>query len=456
MEDLIFSSATELARVIREKEISSLEVVKACLARIEAVNPMINAVVQLRADAALKEAREADRALAHGQLNGPLHGVPMTIKDSFETAGLLTTAGTEGLKAYVPGQDATTVSRLRAAGAILVGKTNTPEITLDLETVNFVYGRTNNPYDPTRSPGGSSGGAAAIVAAGGSPFDIGSDTGGSIRIPSHFCGIAGIKPTAGRVPRTGHIPFLESGAAEAFTQVGPMSRYVEDLGLILSIVAGVDWRDPAVVPMSQMDTEAANLQTLRVAYYTENGSRPPTAETIQTVGAAVAVLADMGASIHEDRPPDIELSAGLWTGLFSADGGAWVKNLLEKLGTKDMHPSLEWTQTGKDLSTSEYAPLITGWNTFRSSSLNFLKNYDVIICPVHAVPATPHGKPAPLNYTFAYNLLGWPVVVVRCGSSPEGLPIGVQVVARPWREDMALAVALQLEKTLGGWQRPSL
>jgi amidase len=456
MEDLIFSSATELARVIREKEVSSFEVVKAYLARIEAVNPRINAVVQLTADTALEEARESDRALAHGQLKGALHGVPMTIKDSFETAGVPTTAGTKGLKAYIPRQDATVVARLRTAGAILLGKTNTPEITLDLETVNFVYGRTNNPYDPTRSPGGSSGGAAAIVAAGGSPFEIGSDTGGSIRIPCHFCGIAGIKPTVGRVPRTGHIPFLESGAAEAFTQVGPMSRYVEDLSLILSVIAGVDWRDPAVVPMSFMDRRAADLKKLRVAYYTENGSRPPTAETIQTVGAAAAALADMGASIHEDLPPDIESSRDLWTGLFLADGGAWVRNLLEKLGTKEMHPSLEWTQMGKDSSTSEFIPLITGWNTFRSSSLAFLEDYDVILCPVNAVPATPHDKPAPLNYTFPYNLLGWPVAVVRCGTSPEGLPIGVQVVARPWHEDIALAVALHLEKTLGGWQRPSL
>ena len=143
-------------------------------------------------------------------------------------------------------------------------------------------------------------------------------------------------------------------------------------------------------------------------------------------------------------------------GLFLADGGAWVKNLLEKLGTKEMHPSLEWTQTGGDFPPSEYTHLITRWNNFRSSSLAFLEDYDVILCPVNAVPATPHDKPAPLNFTFTYNLLGWPVAVVRCGISPEGLPIGVQIVARPWREDMALAVALHLEKTLGGWQRPSL
>ena len=456
MEDLIYLSARELARLIREKEVSSVEVVKAFLSRIETVNPKINAVVQLTAGTALDEARESDRALAKNQLNGALHGVPMTIKDSIDTAGVTTTAGTKGREAYVPGQDATLVARLRAAGAILLGKTNTPEITLDLDTVNFVYGRTNNPYDLARSPGGSSGGAAAIVAAGGSPFDIGSDTGGSIRIPSHFCGVAGMKPTAGRVPRTGHIPLLEAGAAEAFTHVGPISRYVEDLSMILDIIAGVDWHDPTVLPMNLMDMQAVDLKNLRAAFYTESGSRPPTAETIQTVRAAVTALEDAGATVYEDRPPDVESSGDLWARLFLADGGAWVKNLLEKLGTKEMHPSLEWTQTGKDAQASEYVRLVSRWNAFRSSSLAFLENYDVILCPVNAVPATPHEKPAPLNYTFAYNLLGWPVVVVRCGTSPEGLPIGVQVVARPWREDVALAVARYLEKTLGGWQRPSV
>jgi amidase len=233
-----------------------------------------------------------------------------------------------------------------------------------------------------------------------------------------------------------------------------MSRYVEDLTLLLSIVSGVDWCDPAVAPMPFMQTEVDDLKKLRIAHYIDSGSRPPTSETIQTVDSAVTVLEDAGASIHEDCPPDIAVSGDLWIRLFLADGGAWVENLLKKLGTEDMHPSLEWTQTGKELSTSEYTNLIARWNTFCKRSLTFLENYDVIICPVNAVPATPHDKPAPLNYTFAYNLLGWPVAVVRCGTSLEGMPIGVQVVARPWREDVAIAVALHLEKMLGGWQRP--
>src|SRR5262245_57980307 len=232
---LIYASATALAQAIRSKKVSSEEVVNAYLQRIEAVNPQLNAVVQLTADTALKQAREADAALARGDSKGPLHGVPMTIKDSFDTAGVISTGGTKGRALFLPSQDAAAVARLRQAGAILMGKTNTPELTLSFETDNLIYGRTNNPYDLSRTPGGSSGGAAAIIAAGGSPLDLGSDLGGSIRLPSHFCGIAGIKPTSGRVPRTGHIPSFDIGPLEAWMQVGPMARFVEDLILTLPI-----------------------------------------------------------------------------------------------------------------------------------------------------------------------------------------------------------------------------
>jgi len=197
------ASASDIARAIRAKQASSREVVAACIARIERVNPGLNAVVATRFEAALDDADAADAATARGVSVGPLHGVPVTIKDSFDTADLVSTWGTPGRRAFVPPVDATVVARLRAAGAILLGKTNTPEFTLGFETVNPVYGRTNNPYDRARTPGGSSGGAAAIVAAGGVPLEIGSDTGGSIRLPAHFCGIAGIRPTAARVSRAG-------------------------------------------------------------------------------------------------------------------------------------------------------------------------------------------------------------------------------------------------------------
>ncbi|MBI3327509.1 MAG: amidase, partial [Nitrospinae bacterium] len=283
MDELIYASANAIAKAIRDKDVSAVEVVEAHLRRIEAVNPKLNAVVHTIAARARAEARAADQALARREVQGPLHGVPMTIKDSLDTAGVVSTGGTKGRAAYVPEQDATVVARLRAAGAILLGKTNTPELTLAGETDNLVYGRTNNPYDLSRTPGGSSGGAGAIIAAGGSPLDIGSDTGGSIRLPAHFCGIAGIKPTSGRVPRTGHVVPFGMGAVDALTQNGPMARYVEDLALTLPIIAGDDWRDPAIVPMPLGDPNAINVKGLRVAMHTDNGVMAPTPETAVAV-----------------------------------------------------------------------------------------------------------------------------------------------------------------------------
>jgi amidase len=457
MTDWIRASAAQIARGIGAREVSSEEVVRACLERIEAVNPKLNAVVQTTGDAALARARAADAALARGDVWGPLHGVPMTIKDSLATAGVVTAAGTPGLADHVPERDATVVARLRAAGAILLGKTNVPEVTLRFITDNHVYGRTNNPWDLERTPAGSSGGAAAIVAACGSPFDIGSDTGGSIRVPAHFCGIAGLKPTAGRVPRTGHIPFLEFGPLEASTQLGPLARRVEDLMLILSIIAGPDGVDPTVVPMPLPDPAPVEIARLRVACYGDIGLQPPpTAETLGVVHAATRALAEAGAGVHEAAPPGVETATTFWRELFCADGGAGVRDLLRRLGTKAMHPFLAWTQQDADLPTSEFSRRLTRWSQLRSDCLAFVQDYDVIVCPVTAMPAVRHDEPTPFYYTYLYNLLGWPAAVVRCGTSPEGLPIGVHIVARPWREDVALAVAAFLEETFGGWREPAL
>ena len=225
MESVIFSSATTIARLIKSKEVSALEILEAHIARIEQVNPKINAVVSTVYDRARTEALSADKALQENDVVSPLHGVPITIKDSLDTEGVVTTGGTMGRRKFIPQYDSTVVRRLRSAGAILIGKTNTPELTLAGETENLIYGRTNNPYDLARSPGGSSGGAAAIVATGGSPLDMGSDTGGSIRLPSHFCGIVGLKPNSGRVPRTGHIVPFGLGALDSLTQNGPMARF---------------------------------------------------------------------------------------------------------------------------------------------------------------------------------------------------------------------------------------
>lgn len=464
MDELVYTSATSLAQAIRDKRVSSQEVVEAYIHRIEAVNPQLNAVVQLTADTALTQARQADVALARGEIKGPLHGVPITIKDSFDTEGVISTAGTKGRASYVPQQDATAVARMRAAGAILLGKTNLPELSLAYESNNLIYGRTNNPYDLSRTPGGSSGGESAIIAAGGSPLGLGTDGFGSIRLPAHFCGIAGLKPTSGRIPFTGLLPSA-FGASARLRHVGPMARYVEDLILTLPILAGVDWRDPATIPMPLDDPRKVELKSLRVAFYTDNGIMTPTPETTGIVRTAVHALADAGTVVEEARPAGIEQSYEIFRNLFAADGGAGVQRLLQMAGTTDIHPFVQ--QFGEILhpyamTSAEFSGLLVRWDMFRSTLLSFLEKYDVIICPVCATPAWPHSSTITEeqffagSYSITYNLTGWPGVAVRGGTSSERLPIGVQVVARPWREDVALAVAQHLETVLGGWQRPNL
>ena len=458
MDELIFASATEQAQAIQDRQVSSEELVIACLQRIEAVNPILNAVVQLAADPALASARNADIALASGEVKGPLHGVPMTLKDSIDTAGIITTAGTMGRKSFIAQEDATVATRLKNAGAILLGKTNTPELTLYGETVNLVYGQTNNPYNPERIPGGSSGGAATIVASGGSAFDLGTDTGGSIRQPAHFCGVAGLKPTSGRVPRTGHIVSYEMGALDSLTTIGPLTRSVADLQLVFSIIAGPDWRDPAMIPMPIGNPNEIDLNGLRAAFYTDNGIVSPTPEVAATTKAAVSALVDAGIVSEENRPEEVATTGSLWLQVATADGSAWVHRLLKAAGTTETHPVLHRFITAEPVSSAELTALLEEVDRVRSAMLGFLKNYDLIICPVNAFPAMPHGQVSAqgdgYSYTRIYNITGWPVVVVRCGTSDEGLPIGVQVIARPWREDVALAAAQHLERALGGWQRP--
>ena len=460
MEELIYGSASKLADSIRQKQASSEEVVRACLQRIEEVNPSLNAVVQVAHERALLEARQADEALARGQLLGPLHGVPMTIKDSLDTAGIISTGGTTGRDSFVPEQDATAVARMRAAGAILLGKTNTPEMTLGGETNNLIYGRTSNPYDLTKTTGGSSGGAGSIIAAGGSPIDLGSDTAGSVRLPAHFCGIAGLKPNSGRVPRTGHIIPFGLGAVDSFTQVGPMARYVQDLRLVLPIIAGVDWIDPSIVPMHLGDPHDVDLKGLRVAVHTYNDIATTTPETTDAVRAAARALEDAGLTIEEEVPAALKRSRQLYDDLVAADGRAWVRRLLEEAGTTEFHPWIaDALEAPLPISAGEFSALLGEMDRFRSDMLSFIEKFDVVLCPVAISPAFDHGGWPELDtipYTCAYNLTGWPGASVRAGTSPEGLPIGVQVVGRPWREDVVLAVAQQIETSLGGWQRPPL
>lgn len=455
-----FSSASALARGIRLKRYSCVEVLDAYLARIAEVNPKINALVFNAADEARAAAREADRALAAGRARGPLHGVPISIKDSFEVKGMVSTAGTTGWAKRVPNRDATVVARLRAAGGIILGKTNTPEFTMSDETDNLVYGRTNNPYDLTRTTGGSSGGAAALVACGATAFDVGTDTGNSIRMPSHFCGIAGIKPTAGRVSRAGHA-ISYSGYLESWTQVGPMARYVDDLALVLPIISGPDGVDPHLAPVPLGDPTKVAIRGLRVAFHANNGIVTPTPETQSAVRAAAQVLRERGARVEERVPPELTAFETGWMQVAFGDGGAWVRRLLAQAGTPG-NGSMSWLAGAGNAPAAELSRVIEEMDAWRSRMLAFMQNVDVILCPVHPTPAVPHGGSSSPDfgrgdyYSAAYNVTGWPGAAVRAATSPEGLPIAVQVVGRPWREDIVLAVAKAIETELGGWKRPPI
>ena len=463
MTDIIYSSAKSIARAIQSKDLSAAEAVEVHLRRIDEVNPKLNAVVMLAGDRAMAEARRADEALARGESLGAFHGVPITIKDSHDTEGIISTGGTLGRKDFVPDADAVAVARMRAAGAIVLGKTNTPELTLSFETDNLVYGQTNNPYGLDRTPGGSSGGAGAIIAAGGSAIDLGTDTGGSIRVPSAFCGLAGLKPTSGRVPRTGHIVPWGLGGMDSLTTIGPMARYVEDLWPGFSTIAGPDGVDPFIHPVPLGDPASVDVAGLRVAYYVDNGTITPTAQVEAAVRSAVEAISDAGADVTDDLPVAITENVGAnITSILVADGGAGVRRLVDKAGTKQVHPRMERFLNADPISTAEYTALLEGMDAFRSQMLSFMENYDAILSPVRPWPALPHGETltseaSPANfYTSVYNTTGWPGAVVRAGTSPEGLPISVQLMTRPWREDVAVALASVLESALGGYVRPEL
>jgi amidase len=458
--ELIFWSATQLAAAIRDKKVSAVEAVQAYLKRIEQVNPKINAVVTLCAERALAEARLADKALASGQNLGPLHGVPFTIKDSLETAGVRSTSGTLGRASYIPQKDATVVARVRAAGAILLGKSNTPEFTMgggSRGTSNLVFGQTYNPYSTAHSPAGSSGGAGAIVAAGGAAFDIGSDLGGSVRLPAHANGIAGIKPTSGRTPRTGHVPGY-GGLFDSWQQLGPLARRVEDLALLMPLICGEDMQDAFCYDVPLGDPSQVRIQGLRVAYYTDNGVFTPSPETQALVNTAASWLKDAGATVTQDIHPNYKADYELSNKAREGEGGAWQTRLLKRYGTSVADPGLLRRISGKPAPTPEFLELMEEVDHARSRMLQWMRSYDVILCPTSALPAArlDQAPPPETNYTRIYNVTGWPATVVRGATSPEGLPIGIQIVAKPWRDDVALAVAQLVEEKTGGCKQPSI
>ncbi len=466
--DLVFQSATALAGLIRSKQASPVEVLEAHIQRIEQVNPKLNAFVTTTFDRARQRAQEAEQRIASGERIGLLEGVPVSIKDSIETAGIRTVSGTRLREASVPAADAPVVARLKLAGAILLGKTNVPECCLDFRAENPVFGRTSNPWDLNRVPGGSSGGEAAAIASGCSAAGLGSDLGGSIRVPAHFCGIVGLKPTPGRIPGSGHFP-PSAGAFWLAATIGPLARRVEDLVLLLKVLAGYEPSDPMSVPLPARNLRKVNPRRMKVMWHIEDGIAPVTAATRQAVERAASALVEHGFAVVQRRPQGLERAYDLWYTWLCESGVPDVIAMYK--GKEDLMGPLirEMQSRVRPLGLQEFFAAWYARDELRASVLNEMTTHPILLAPAAAVPAFPHEHRGPFDvegqkvdylkafsYTETYNLLGLPVVVVPCGKSPEGLPIGVQVVGRPFEEETVLAVAALLEESLGGYQRPPI
>lgn len=469
--EVIYKSATTLANMIRTKEAKSVEVVKAFLDRIDAVNGRLNAAVFIARKEALDRARTADAALSAGESWGPLHGLPITIKDCFEVAGMPTTNGAPGLKDYVSKTAATVVRRLEEAGAIVLAKTNVPFMCSWFESSNLAHGKTNNPYGLDRTPGGSSGGEAAILAAGGSPLGVGTDSGGSIRVPSHWCGLAGIYPSWGRVSMAGRYPPWPENKGPHFGSPGPMARYVEDLALALPLLAGPDYRDAFTFDLPLRSPRDVHLDKLRVAFFTqfvnEYGDEVvPTAETSDAIQKAASALEACGANVKQKRPSKAELADRVGVAMdVTPEFPDSLHAQMKQYGAEAdplMQSILRWAEQWlAKTPPKDRQRFRSALPEVRTNLLQFMEQHEVLLMPVSSRPAPKHGTTTDsqnldgLGYTGYINLVGsLPAGTVRCGTSPEGLPVGVMVVGARWREDIVLAVLEMLEKEFGGWSPP--
>jgi amidase len=455
--------------LIRTRAVSPVEVVEAHLQRIEQLNPSLNAIVTL-ADNLIDRARACETELMSGRDVGLLHGLPITIKDTIDTAGIRTTSGSRILSNNVPTRDAPAVARLKAAGAIVLGKTNVPEMAIPYETDNPVFGRANNPYNPLMTPGGSSGGEAAAIAACLSPAGIGSDLSGSIRVPAHFCGIAGLNPTTGRVPMEGHTPSA-SGVVALGACIGPMARRIEDLGLLFGVLA-----EPTQFEAAQNESEIFDLKRLRgarVAWYTDDRVVPVADEIKLAVKSAAQALADAGLEIIDEMPPGISKAPQLWIDLFSRAANSEIAALYRgrkgEAGPQVARLFRSFSEQANEfedrIETAErLAGAVLERERAREELLRWMKTTPLILAPVGATAAFAHGEARveitgqsisvsrAFSYSRTFNVLGLPSVAVPAGQASAGLPIGVQIIGRPFEERTVLAAAAIIEEALGGWK----
>jgi Asp-tRNA(Asn)/Glu-tRNA(Gln) amidotransferase A subunit family amidase len=470
MNELTFLPAVEIAGKVRERKVSPTEVLDAYLTQIEKLNPKLNAFVEINADRAREAVRNTDKAMTNHHAARPLHGVPVSIKSSISVEGLRCEAGSRLRAGFIAREDAVLVQRLKNAGAIILGTTNTPELLMAWETDNLLYGRASNPWDLERTAGGSSGGESAAIAAGMSAGGVGSDGGGSIRVPAHFCGICGLKPTPGRIPSTGHFP-VSSGPFALIGVVGPLARTVADLKVFFEVMQGPDAGDTCAAPVPLRWPHERETKKLKIGFFEDDGRTPVAPEIRSAVLAAAQALTDAGFAVEPFRPAGLEEARELWHKYFVVVGGMLLRSMC--MGREnDLSPILKefllWSVADPPLTA---ATLLDAWiqrDLLRAQFLAQMEEYPIVLCPAAAIPAFRHGERSwaiddktvhyldAWSYAEFFNLLGNPAAVVPVGTSADGLPVGVQIVGRPWQEEEVLAIAAALEQQCGAWKIPPI
>jgi Asp-tRNA(Asn)/Glu-tRNA(Gln) amidotransferase A subunit family amidase len=464
----LFSTISDVTAAIRTRAISATELVETTLERISVLDPKLRAFAHLEAEGARAQARSADSAVLRDDPLGTLHGVPVTIKGNIDVAGLPCPAGSLLRKDYVPQHNAPLVARLRAAGAIILGNTNTPEFLMAYESNNLLIGKTSNPWDLSRTPGGSSGGEAAAIASGCSFGGVGSDGGGSIRVPAHFSGICGLKPTPGRVPSTGHFP-PGAGLLSWLGVVGPMARTIADVRALFEVLAGPDPGDALSAPVPFQNVEAnVRLKGLRVGLLESSALLKATPETEAAVKKAASLLADQGFAVEPFQLSELDRALEIWWFFF----GPVVAHLFaptieghEEQLSSILREYLAYAAPENPLTLDALFLACAARDNVRAEILRQLRDVPILLSPVSSSPAFRHGEGTyrmdsphcyrtSMRHSQWLNLAGCPGASVPVGVSPEGLPIGVQVIGRPYEEELVLAVAECIERARGPWQAP--
>jgi amidase len=465
MESAYYHTIAQITESIRTGNVSPVEITETHLQRAAALQPALNAFVHLDTEGARKQAEAAAASVRVGEPLGRLHGVPITVKSSIDVAGWPCPAGSLLRKDYVPRQDAPLVARLKAAGAILLGNTNTPEFLMAYETNNLLTGKTSNPWDLARSAGGSSGGEAAAIAAGCSAGGVGSDGGGSVRVPAHFCGICGLKPTPGRIPATGHFP-PGVGAFSWIGVVGPMARTIADVRVLFEVMAGPDIGDALSAPVAARNLPRDGFGGMRVGILISDALGKTTLETRRAVGQAAKLLGETGFVVEPLALAGLDRVLDLWWFFF----GFAIGHLLRQrvTGREDaispmLREYLALTVADAPITIDQFMNACADRDLVRAKILDQMSEVPILLAPVSSGPAFDHGEGTwklgagyrdTMRHSQWLNLTGLPGATVPLSFSAEGLPIGVQVIGRPYEEELVLGVAECIEQARGPWRAP--